>query len=122
MTFICPWGTFTYIKMSFGLKNARAIFQWAMSFYLHDLKQIFDAYLNDLASCSSNKSDHPAHLRLIFDMCHYYQIRLNPNKCSFCVTLGHLLGFIVSTRGIMIYPLKVEAIVQLPPPRTIPQL
>jgi hypothetical protein len=27
MTFICPWGTFTYRKMPFGLKNARSTFQ-----------------------------------------------------------------------------------------------
>ena len=33
-----------------------------------------------------------------------------------------MLGFIVSTTGIMVNPLKVEAIVQLPPPRTILQL
>jgi hypothetical protein len=38
------------------------------------------------------------------------------------MTLGHLLGFIVSTTGIMVDPLKVEAIVQLPLPRTILQL
>jgi hypothetical protein len=35
---------------------------------------------------------------------------------------GRLLGFIVSTTGIMVDPLKVEAIVQLPPPCTVPQL
>jgi hypothetical protein len=33
-----------------------------------------------------------------------------------------LLGFIVSTTGIMVDPLKVQAIVQFPPPRTILQL
>jgi hypothetical protein len=38
------------------------------------------------------------------------------------MTLGCLLGFIASTIGIMVDPLKVEAIVQLPPPCTIPQL
>jgi hypothetical protein len=35
---------------------------------------------------------------------------------------GCLLGFIVSIKGIMVDPLKVEAIVQLPPPCTVPQL
>jgi hypothetical protein len=49
-TFICPWGTFSYRKMPFGLKNARATFQWATSFSFHDLKHIVKAYLDDLAS------------------------------------------------------------------------
>jgi hypothetical protein len=47
---------------------------------------------------------------------------MNRSKCIFCVKSGHLLGFIVSTRWIMVDPLKVEAIVQLPLPRKIPQL
>jgi hypothetical protein len=50
------------------------------------------------------------------------QDSLNPNKCIFCITSGRLLGFIVSTTGIMVDPLKVEAIIQFPPPHTILQL
>jgi hypothetical protein len=115
MTFIFPWGTFAYRKMPFGLKNAGATFQRAMSFTFHDLKHIVEAYLDDLASRSRKRKDHPTHLRLIFERCRYFQIRLNPNKCIFCITLGRLLGFIISTTGIMVDPLKVETIVQLPP-------
>jgi hypothetical protein len=122
MALICPWGTFAYRKMPFGLKNAGATFQRTMSFAFHDLKHIVEAYLDDLASRSRKRKDHPTHLRLIFERCRYFQIRLNPNKCIFCVTSGCLLGFIVSTTGIMVDPLKVEAIVELPPPRTILQL
>jgi hypothetical protein len=122
MTFICPWGTFTYRKMPFGLKNVGATFQQAMSFSFHDLKHIVVAYLDDLASRSCKRTDHPTHLRLIFEHCRYFRIHLNINKCSFYVTLRHFLGFIVSTIGIMVDPLKVEAIIQLPPPRTILQL
>jgi hypothetical protein len=121
-TFICPWGTFTYRKMPFSLKNAGATFQWAMSFAFHDLKHIVKAYLDDLASRSRKRKDHPMHLRLIFERCRYFRIHLNPNKCRFCVTSGRLLGFIVSMTRIMVDPLKVEVIVQLPPPRTILQL
>jgi hypothetical protein len=120
--FIFPWGTFAYRKMPFGLKNVGATFQWAMYFAFHDLKHIVEAYLDDLASRSHKRKDHPMHLRLIFERCRYFRIHLNPNKCSFCVTSGRLLGFIVSTIGIMVDPLKVEAIVQFPPPRTILQL
>jgi hypothetical protein len=59
MDFICPWGTFAYRKMPFGLKNVGATFQWAMSFSFHDLKHIVEAYLDDLASRSCKRSDHP---------------------------------------------------------------
>jgi hypothetical protein len=122
MTFIYPWGTFTYMKIPFGLKNVGATFQQTMSFSFHDLKHIVDAYIYDLASCSHKRSDHPAHLRFIFERCRYYHILLNINNYSFCVTSGRLLRFIVSTKGIMVNLLKVEAIVQFPPLSTIPQL
>jgi hypothetical protein len=39
-TFICPWGTFAYHKLPFGLKNADATFQHAMSYAFHDIKHI----------------------------------------------------------------------------------
>jgi hypothetical protein len=121
-TFICPWGTFAYRKMPFGLKNARATFQRAMTFTFHDLKHIVEAYLDDLAAHSRKRVDHVIHLRLVFERCRYYRIRLNPHKCIFCVKSGRLLGFLVSETGIMVDPLKVEAILQLPPPCTIRQL
>jgi hypothetical protein len=113
---------FAYKKIPFGLKNVGATFQWAMSFTFHDLKDIVEAYLDDLASRSHKRADHPAHLRLIFERCRYYRIHLNPKKCNFCIRSRHLLGFIVSNKGIMVDPLKVEAIVQFPPPCTVPQL
>jgi hypothetical protein len=61
-TFICPWGTFSYPKMPFRLKNVRPTFQPAMYFSFHELKHIVEAYLNDLASRSRKRVDHPKHL------------------------------------------------------------
>jgi hypothetical protein len=113
--FICPWGTFAYRKMSFGLKNVETTFQCAMTFTFHDLKHIVEAYLDDLASHSRKRVDHVRHLRLIFERFRYYRIWLNPHKCIFCVKSGRLLRFLVSETLIMVDPLKVEAILQLPP-------
>ena len=120
--FICPWGTFAYKKMPFGLKNVGATFQRVMNFSFHDIKVIIEPYLDDLPAHSRKRIDHPDHLQLIFKRCKYYNIHLNPHKCVFCVESGRLLGFIVSNRGIQVDPLKVEAIVNLPPPRSIRQL
>ena len=65
-TFICPWGTFSYCKLPFGLKNAREIFQRAMSYAFHDIKHIVQPYLDDLPAHSLRKQDHPTLLRAIF--------------------------------------------------------
>ena len=66
MDFICPWGTFAYRKMPFGLRNIRATFQRAMTLIFHDLKTIIKVYLDDLAAHSRLRVRHPYHLRLVF--------------------------------------------------------
>ena len=52
IAFICPWGTFAYLKMPFGLKNVGATFQRAMTLIFHDLKKCIEVYLDDLAAHS----------------------------------------------------------------------
>jgi hypothetical protein len=47
-----------------------------------------------------------------------FKLRLNPNKCTFGVRSGKLLGFIVSEKGIEVDPAKVNAIQEMPKPRT----
>ena len=108
--FFCPLGTFPYRKIPFGLKNAGATFQRAMTLIFHDLKSIIEVFLDDLATHSRMRMRHSYHLRLVFERCRHYLIRLNPHKCIFCVKSSLLLGFIISKEGIGVDPLKVEAI------------
>ena len=72
--FIFPWGTFSYRKMPFVLKNSKATFQRDMTFAFHDLKNIIEVYLDDLAAHSCMRVCHPYHLCLVFKICHHYQI------------------------------------------------
>ena len=51
-----------------------------------------------------------------------FQLRLNPKKCAFGVTSGKLLGYIISAKGIEVDPEKVQAIMDMPPPKNISQL
>jgi hypothetical protein len=120
--FTTPWGTFAYRVMPFGLKNAGATFQRAMTYIFHDLAHIILAYLDDLTARSKKRTQHLDDLRIIFQRCRQYNIRLNPLKCVFCVTAGRLLGFIVSQSGITVDPLKVQAITEIPPPQNLRQL
>jgi hypothetical protein len=97
-------------------------FQRSMSYVFHDIKHIVQPYLDDLPAHSLRRVDHPAQLRAIFVRCRFYRIHLNPHKCIFCVESNRLLGFIVSNQGFRVDPLKVEAILNLPPPSTLCQL
>ena len=47
-----------------------------------------------------------------------YKLRQNPNKCTFGVSSGKLLGFVVSGKGIEVDPAKVKDIQKMPTPRT----
>ena len=51
-----------------------------------------------------------------------FKLRLNPNKCTFGVRSGKLLGFIVSQKGIEVDLDKVKAIQEMPEPRTKKQV
>ena len=57
-------------------------------------------------------------LRKFFERIWLYKLRLNPKKCTFGVTSGKLLGFIVSQRGIEVDLDKIKAIVEMKPLRT----
>ena len=65
-TFIFPWGTFSYHKIPFGLKNVGSIFQCAMSYAFHDIKHVVEPYLDDLPAHSKQRDIHVDHLRALF--------------------------------------------------------
>ena len=43
---------------------------------------------------------------------------MNPKKCTFGVTFGKLLGYMISERGIKADPDKIIAILDMSPPQT----
>ncbi|XP_058746121.1 uncharacterized protein LOC131618991 [Vicia villosa] len=122
-TFITPWGTFCYKVMPFGLKNAGATYQRAMVTLFHDMihKEI-EVYVDDMIAKSHTEEEHLVHLKKLFERLRKFRLRLNPNKCTFGVRSGKLLGFIVSEKGIEVDPAKVKAIQEMPEPRTEKQV
>ena len=117
-TYITPWGTFCYRVMPFGLKNAGATYQRAMTTLFHDMmhKEI-EVYVDDMIAKSQTEENHVEDLLKLFQRLRKYRLRLNPNKCTFSVRSGKLLGFIVSQKGIEVDPDKVKAIQEMPAPK-----
>jgi hypothetical protein len=67
-TFITPWGTFCYKVMPFGLKNAGATYQRAMTTLFHDMmhKEI-EVYVDDMIAKSQTEEEHLVNLQKLFD-------------------------------------------------------
>ena len=83
--------------MSFGLKNARATYQRLMNkMFIHQIRRNVQVYVDDMLVKSLRENDHLNNLRETFNTLHSYNMKLNPNKCAFGVTVGKFLGFMVS--------------------------
>src|ERR1044072_7109714 len=89
----------------------------------HDLmhKEI-EVYVDDIISKSQTEEGHLEDLLKLFQHLRKYRLRLNPNKCTFGVRSGKLLGFIVSKKGIEVDLDKVREIQEMPTPRNKKQV
>ena len=97
--------------MPFGLKNVGATYQRDMTTLFHDLMQKeIEVYVNDMISKYQTEEGHVEDLLKLFQHLRKYRLCLNPNKCTFSVRSGKLLGFIVSQKGIEVDPDKVKEI------------
>ena len=106
--------------MPFGLKNTGATYQRLMNkMFVRQLGRNVQVYVDDMLVKSVRKNDHLSDHQETFDTLRSYNMKLNPSKCVFGVTAGKFLGFMVSQRGIEVNPEKVQAIIELEPPKTV---
>ena len=90
------FGNFYYKMMTFRLKIVGATNQRTMTLIFGDMlhKQVKD-YVDDLVVKTKSLIEHLLHLRQVFERCKEYNMRMNPSKCAFRVSLGKFLGFLV---------------------------
>jgi hypothetical protein len=119
-TFHCPdfIGLIEWVVVTFGLKNAGAIYQRAMNLIFHDLLGIIlEVYIDDVIVKSDSMDSHLADSRLALERMHRYGLRMNALKCAFGVSAGKFLGFIIHEHGIEIDPKKLQSINKVQPPQ-----
>jgi len=81
-----------------------------------------EIYVDDMIAKFRIEGEHLVNLQKLFERLRKYQLRLNPDKCTFGVKSGKWLGFIVSQKGIEVDPEKVKTILEMPEPRTEKQV
>ena len=104
-SFITPYGSYYYVTMPFGLKNAGTTYQWCMQrCFTHQIdpldqpdqversKQTIAVYIDDIVVKTAQASDLIANLAATFVNLRRFSVKLNLKKCVFRVPKGKLLG------------------------------
>ena len=81
-----------------------------------------EVYIDDMMVKSLNKEKHLDDLQETFDTLKRYNMKLNPSKCAFEVSFGKFLGLMVSHRGIEANLDKIQAILNMEPPKNIKEV
>ncbi|GJX33591.1 reverse transcriptase domain-containing protein [Tanacetum coccineum] len=118
-TFTCPYGTFAYRRMPFGLCNAPGTFQRCMVAIFHDMiEKTMEVFMDDFSVFGDSFSSCLSYLDMMLKWCKDTNLVLNWEKCHFMVKEGIVLGHKIYKYGIEVDKAKVDVIAKLPPPTT----
>lgn len=113
-TFVTKCGLYYYRVMLFGLKNVDITYQCLVNKIFKDqIDQNMVVYVDDMLVKSHTLGNHVDDVEETFATLCRYQMMLIPAKCTFRVTLGNFLGFIVSHRGIEANSEKIQIVRQM---------
>ena len=119
-TFACPYGTFAFRRMPFGLCNAPATFQRCMMSIFSDLvEEVMEIFMDDFLVYGSSFEDCLKNLEIILQRCQDKNLALNWEKCHFMVTKGIVLMHKIFVAGLEVDQAKIVVIKTLMSPTTV---
>ncbi|GJX95286.1 reverse transcriptase domain-containing protein [Tanacetum coccineum] len=119
-TFTCPYGTFAYRRMPFGLCNAPGTFQRCMLAIFHDMvEKTMEVFMYDFSVFGNSFQNCLSRLDHMLQRCEDTNLSLNWEKSHFMVKEGIVLGHKISKKGIEVDKAKIDVIAKLPHPTTV---
>ncbi|GJY46420.1 reverse transcriptase domain-containing protein [Tanacetum coccineum] len=119
-TFTCPYGTFAYRRMPFGLCNAPGTFQRCMMAIFHDMiEKTMEVFMDDFSVFGNSFGNCLSRLDKMLKRCEDTNLCLNWEKSHFMVKEGIVLGHKISKNRIEVDKAKVDVIAKLPHPTTV---
>nr|GFB79757.1 reverse transcriptase domain-containing protein [Tanacetum cinerariifolium] len=100
-TFTCPYGTFAYRRIPFGLCNAPDTFQRCMLAIIHDMvEKTMEVFMDDFSVFGNSFKNCLSRLDKMLQRCEDTKLCLNWEKSHFMVKEGIVLGHIISKNSI----------------------
>ena len=122
-SFITGKGTYCYQVMPFELKNVGATYQRLVNkMFQKQIGAFMEVYIDDMLVKSVKAELHITHLAEAFQVLKCYNMKLNPAKCAFEVSVGKFLGFIVNSQGIEANLDKIKVVLDMLPPSNVKEV
>ncbi|GJU58300.1 reverse transcriptase domain-containing protein [Tanacetum coccineum] len=119
-TFTCPFGTYAYRRMPFGLCNALATFQRCVLAIFHDMiKESIEVFMDDFSVFGNSFDYCLKNLDKMLQCCKDASLVLNWEKYHFMVEEEIMLGYKLSSVGLEVDKAKINIISKLPPPTNV---
>lgn len=116
-------GLYQFKRLPFGLTNAPATWQRLIDDVLGaDLEPFVFVYLDDVIVISETFGQHLDILGKIFRRISAAGLTLSKEKCQFCRPELRYLGYVVDKQGLRVDPEKVSAILNIPVPKSVPEI
>lgn len=114
-------GLFTYNRLPQGAASSAAIFQQVMDQVLQGLEGV-SCYLDDVLIAGKSLSDCKNKLFLVLERLHEANIKIKLSKCKFFVDQLPFLGHVITDKGLLPNPDKIETIAKANPPKNQTEL
>ena len=115
-TFTCPYVTFAFRRMPFGLCDALGTFQRCMmAIFSNMVEKSIEIFMDDFSVIGSTFDECLGNLTMVLKRCMETNLVLNWEKCHFMVKEGIVLRQHISRKGIEVDHAKVEVIEKLLP-------
>ena len=117
------YGHYEFLVMPFGLTNAPAAFMDLMNKVFRPyLDQFVVVFIDDILVYSRDEQEHEQHLKIVLQTLREKKLYAKLSKCDFWLKEISFLGHIVSAEGIRVDPVKIEAVVNWKPPRSVTEV
>ena len=131
-TITTPLGAYKYTRLPYGLSNAAQSFQRYIDMTMRNIFWVDESgrrqdvnifiYIDDILIASKDLDHHLKDLDAVLHRLSQHGLKLAMEKCNFATEKLTFLGYDISSEGFTASKDKVDAIQQLPLPRTLGEL
>jgi hypothetical protein len=122
-TFKMRFEHYDFNILPFGLTNSLGVFMSLMNGVFREyLDKFVQVFFDDILIYSCIMEEHDKHLSLVLQCLQEKKLYGELSKCSFYQSKIHYLGHVISDEGIVMDPMKVEAIMEWPTLTNVPEV